>query len=45
MYVVMRPPGVCPKTIKVGDNYQKYLLTVKGLALYNEMLERKEDEV
>ena len=24
---------------------QKYLLTVKGLALYNEMLERKEDEV
>ena len=23
---------------------QKYLLTVKGLALYNEMLERKEDE-
>ena len=24
---------------------QKYLLTVKGLALYNEILERKEDEV
>ena len=24
---------------------QKYLLTVKGLALYNEVLERKEDEV
>ena len=24
---------------------QKYLLTVKGLALYNEMLERKEDEL
>jgi fido (protein-threonine AMPylation protein) len=24
---------------------QKYLLTVKGLALYNEMLERKEEEV
>ena len=24
---------------------QKYLLTVKGLALYNEMLERKEGEV
>ena len=28
MYVVMRPPGVCPKVIKVGDKYQKYLLKV-----------------
>ena len=28
MYVVMRPPGVCPKEIAVGDEYQKYLLKV-----------------
>ena len=28
MYVVMRPPGVCPEKIAVGDNYQKYLLKV-----------------
>ena len=28
MYVVMRPPGVCPKVIKVDDNYHKYLLKV-----------------
>ena len=28
MYVVMRPPGVCPHVIKVGDKYQKYLLKV-----------------
>lgn len=28
LYVVVRPPGVCPKTIQVGDNYQKYLLQV-----------------
>lgn len=28
MYVVMRPPGVCPEEIAVGDNYQKYLLKV-----------------
>lgn len=28
MYVIMRPPGVCPSTIKVGDYYQKYLTTV-----------------
>lgn len=28
MYVIMRPPGVCPSMIKVGDYYQKYLLDV-----------------
>lgn len=28
MYVIMRPPGVCPSTIKVGDYYQEYLTTV-----------------
>ena len=28
MYVVMRPPGVCPEKIAVGDEYQKYLLKV-----------------
>lgn len=28
MYVIMRPPGVCPRTIQVGDYYQKYLLDV-----------------
>lgn len=28
MYVVMRPPGVCPENIAVGDAYQKYLLQV-----------------
>lgn len=28
MYVIMRPPGVCPRDIKVGDYYQEYLTTV-----------------
>ncbi len=28
MHVIMRPPGVCPGTIKVGDYYQKYLIDV-----------------
>lgn len=28
MYVVMRPPGVCPHKIAVGDDYQKYLIKV-----------------
>ena len=28
MYVVVRPPGVCPANLKVGDYYQDYLLKV-----------------
>ena len=27
-YVVVRPPGVCPPFLKVGDYYQKYLMEV-----------------
>ena len=28
MYVVVRPPGVCPGNLRVGDYYQDYLMTV-----------------
>lgn len=28
MYVVMRPPGVCPQKITPGDAYQQYLIKV-----------------
>lgn len=28
LYVVMRPPGVCPEKIAVGDEYQQYLIKV-----------------
>lgn len=28
LYVVMRPPGVCPEKITVGDAYQQYLIKV-----------------
>jgi len=28
LYVIMRPPGVCPGTIQVGGDYQNYLLDV-----------------
>ena len=28
LYVIMRPPGVCPGTIQVGGYYQDYLLDV-----------------
>lgn len=30
MYVVMRPPGVCPEEIAIGDAYHKYLKQVWG---------------
>ena len=30
LYVVMRPPGVCPEEIAVGDAYHKYLKQVWG---------------
>lgn len=30
LYVVMRPPGVCPEEIAVGDAYHKYLKEVWG---------------
>ena len=28
LYVVMRPPGVCPENICIGDAYHKYLLKI-----------------
>lgn len=31
LYVVMRPPGVCPDTIQVGGEYQDYLMDVWGI--------------
>lgn len=30
LYVVMRPPGVCPENIEVGGSYHKYLKRVWG---------------
>jgi beta-xylosidase len=30
MYVIMRPPGVCPEKIAVGDAYNQYLIKVWG---------------
>ncbi len=28
LYVIMRPPGVCPDSIAVGDNYNKYIIKI-----------------
>lgn len=36
MYVIMRPPGVCPKDLKVGDYYQQYLITVWDIVTKNQ---------
>ncbi len=30
LYVVMRPPGVCPENIQIGDDYHQYLKKVWG---------------
>ena len=40
MYVVVRPPGVCPADLKVGDYYQDYLLTVWDIVSSNEMIQK-----
>ena len=37
-YVVMRPPGVCPPFLKVGDYYQKYLMEVWDIVSKNEFV-------
>jgi hypothetical protein len=36
MYVVVRPPGVCPHNLKVGDYYQAYLKEVWDIVTKND---------
>ena len=38
LYVVVRPPGVCPETIKVGDVYQNYLKEVWDIVSKNDSI-------
>lgn len=40
MYVIMRPPGVCPGDIYVGGSYQKYLLDVWDKVSKNLVVQR-----
>ena len=35
LYVIMRPPGVCPQNLRVGDYYQQYLKTVWDIVTKN----------
>ena len=40
MYVVMRPPGVCPGELKVGDYYNRYLMTVWDIVSSNDSVKK-----
>ena len=40
MYVIMRPPGVCPHTIYVGGSYQKFLLDVWDRVSKNKLVQK-----
>ena len=40
MYVVIRPPGVCPHNIKVGDYYNQYLMTVWDVFSQNDSIRK-----
>ncbi len=38
MYVIMRPPGVFPSEVKVGDDYNEYLTTVWDIVTQNDSI-------
>ena len=40
MYVVVRPPGVCPGDLKVGDYYNDYLMTVWDIFTQNDSIKK-----
>ncbi|MBO4215916.1 MAG: cellulase family glycosylhydrolase [Bacteroidaceae bacterium] len=40
MYVIMRPPGVCPHDIYVGGSYQKFLLDVWGRVSKHSLIQK-----
>ncbi len=40
LYVIMRPPGVFPQNVKVGDEYNQYLLTVWDIVTQNDIIKK-----
>ena len=40
MYVVVRPPGVCPGNLQVGDEYQAYLMDVWDIFSQNDSIKK-----
>ncbi len=45
MYVVVRPPGVCPFNLKVGDYYQKYLMQVWDIVSRDDTLRKYSGQI
>ena len=45
LYVIVRPPGVCPQNIKVGDEYQAYLKKVWKLFASNSNIQKNAGKV
>ncbi len=45
LYVIVRPPGVCPQNIKVGDEYQVYLKKVWKLFASNATIQKNAGQV
>lgn len=45
LYVIVRPPGVCPQNIKVGDEYQAYLKKVWKLFASNPTIQKNAGQV
>lgn len=45
LYVVVRPPGVCPGSIKVGDVYNKYLIQVWDIVTQNDSIKKYAGQV
>ena len=45
LYVIVRPPGVCPQNIKVGDEYQTYLKNVWKIFASNLIIQKYAGQV
>lgn len=45
MYVVVRPPGVCPGNLRVGDYYQDYLMTVWDIFTKNDSIRKYSGQI
>ncbi|MBO4851655.1 MAG: family 43 glycosylhydrolase [Prevotella sp.] len=45
MFVVVRPPGVCPGSLQVGDYYNDYLMTVWDIFTQNDSIKKYSGQI
>ncbi len=45
LYVIMRPPGVFPETVKVGDDYNEYLKMVWDIVSQNDTVKKYSGQI